>query len=40
MRVFRDENGKYLFDTQLDMFESDEDVGGVLFEDAGGDENE
>jgi hypothetical protein len=30
--VFRDEDGESLFDTQLDIFDSDEDVGGVLFD--------
>jgi hypothetical protein len=40
MRVFRDEDGKYLFDTQLDLFDRDEDVGGDIFEDGDGDGNE
>jgi hypothetical protein len=31
--MFRDEDGEYLFDTQLDLFDSDEDVGDDLFED-------
>jgi hypothetical protein len=38
--VFRDEDGEYLFDTQLDMFDSDEDVGGDIFEDGDDDGNE
>jgi hypothetical protein len=33
MRVFRDEDGEYIFDAQLDLFDSDEDVGSDLFED-------
>jgi hypothetical protein len=40
MRVFRNEDGEYLFDTQVGMFDSEEDVGGVLFEDGNDDENE
>jgi hypothetical protein len=40
MRVFRDEDGEYLFDTQLDLFDSDEDVGGDIFEDGDDDGNE
>jgi hypothetical protein len=36
MRVFRDEDGEYLFDTQLYLFDCDEDLGGVLFEDGDG----
>jgi hypothetical protein len=57
MRVFRDEDGEYLFDTQLDLFNSDElpitnyqlpnglinsdeDVGGDIFEDGDDDGNE
>jgi hypothetical protein len=40
MRVFRDEDEEYLFDTQLDMFVSDEDTNGGLFEDGDNDENE
>jgi hypothetical protein len=39
MRVFRDEDGEYLFDTQLDLFDSDEDVGGDIFEDGDDDGN-
>jgi hypothetical protein len=30
MRVFRDEDGEYLFDTHSDMFDSDDAVGGAL----------
>jgi hypothetical protein len=40
MQGFRDEDGKYLFDTQMDMFDSDEDVGGDIFEDGDDDGNE
>jgi hypothetical protein len=40
MRVFRDEDGEYLCDTQLDLFDSDEDVGGDIFEDGDDDGNE
>jgi hypothetical protein len=40
MRVFRDEDEEYVFDTQLDMFDSDEDTGSGLCEDGDHDENE
>jgi hypothetical protein len=40
MRVFRDEDGEYLFDTRLDLFDSDEDGGGDISEDGDDDGTE
>jgi hypothetical protein len=40
MQVFRGKDGEYLFDTQLDLIDSDEDVGGALFEDGDDDKHE
>jgi len=40
MRVFRDEDEEWLFDTHLDMLDSDEDIGSGLFEEGDNDEFE